>query len=155
MWEWPLVPCFPLQSPAYKASATDLLDKDQFSKGSGLVQLAESSKFLFSPIIAGILLSITTIEVILVINILTFLVAILAVLVIRKSMKVEQRGSRRQKLDHRYARGLEGSCNQQGSTVAGGDYFTCHLLSGIPGDTHWSDASVIHGCKDTWNVSVC
>ncbi|MDT9719994.1 MFS transporter [Paenibacillus sp. ClWae2A] len=79
-----------LQSPAYKASATDLLDKDQFSKGSGLVQLAESSKFLFSPIIAGILLSITTIEVILVINILTFLVAILAVLVIRKSMKVER-----------------------------------------------------------------
>ncbi|NUU77804.1 MFS transporter [Paenibacillus xylanilyticus] len=79
-----------LQSPAYKASATDLLDKDQFSKGSGLVQLAESSKFLFSPIIAGILLSITTIEVILIINIATFLIAILAVLVIRKSMKVER-----------------------------------------------------------------
>ncbi|WP_127537708.1 MFS transporter [Paenibacillus illinoisensis] len=79
-----------LQSPAYKASATDLLDKEQFSKGSGLVQLAESSKFLFSPIIAGILLSITTIEVILTINIATFLIAILAVLVIRKSMKVER-----------------------------------------------------------------
>lgn len=79
-----------LQSPAYKASATDLLDKEQFSKGSGLVQLAESSKFLFSPIIAGILLSITTIEVILTINIATFLIAILAVLVIRKRMKVER-----------------------------------------------------------------
>ncbi|MEO2206747.1 MFS transporter [Paenibacillus pabuli] len=78
-----------LQSPAYKASTTDLLDKEQFSKGSGLVQLAESSKFLFSPIIAGILLSVTTIEVILIINIGTFLIAILAVLVIRKNMKVE------------------------------------------------------------------
>ncbi|SLJ90396.1 MULTISPECIES: MFS transporter [unclassified Paenibacillus] len=76
-----------IQSPAYKASATDLLDKDQYSKGSGLMQLAESSKFLFSPIIAGILLSITTIEVILVINMLTYMVAILAVLVIRKSNK--------------------------------------------------------------------
>ncbi|SEA82536.1 MFS transporter [Paenibacillus sp. 276b] len=76
-----------IQSPAYKASATDLLDKDQYSKGSGLMQLAESSKFLFSPILAGILLSITTIEVILVINMLTYMVAILAVLVIRKSIK--------------------------------------------------------------------
>lgn len=79
-----------LQSPAYKASATDLLDKEQFSKGSGLVQLAESAKFLFSPIIAGILLSITTIEVILIINTGTFLIAILAVLIIRKNMKVER-----------------------------------------------------------------
>lgn len=78
------------QSPAYKASATDLLDKDQFSKADGLVRLAESSKFLFSPIIAGILLSVTTIEVIMIINIATFLIAILAVLVIRKSMKVER-----------------------------------------------------------------
>ncbi|WP_223067497.1 MFS transporter [Paenibacillus caui] len=79
-----------LQSPAYKASATDLLTEEQFSKGSGLVQLAESSKFLFSPIIAGILLSVTTIETIMIINILTFLIAILAVLVIRKSMKVKR-----------------------------------------------------------------
>ncbi|WP_440110431.1 MFS transporter [Paenibacillus sp. QZ-Y1] len=77
-----------LQSPAYKASATDLLDKDQFSKGSGLVQLAESSKFLFSPILAGILLSVTTIEVILIINILTFLIATLAVFVIRRKLTV-------------------------------------------------------------------
>lgn len=84
-----------LQSPAYKASATDLLTEEQFSKGSGLVQLAESSKFLFSPIIAGILLSITTIETILVVNILTYVVAILAVLVIRKNMKVEQKEGER------------------------------------------------------------
>lgn len=78
-----------LQSPAYKASATDLLTEEQYSKGSGLVQLAESSKFLFSPIIAGILLSITSIEWILVINILTYMLAILAVFVIRRRMKVD------------------------------------------------------------------
>ncbi|WP_413372230.1 MFS transporter [Paenibacillus taichungensis] len=84
-----------IQSPAYKASATDLLDKDQYSKGSGLMQLAESSKFLFSPIIAGILLGITTIEVILVINMLTYLVAIVAVLVIRKSIKAARRDAER------------------------------------------------------------
>jgi len=75
-----------LQAPAYRASATDLLEEKDFSKGSGLVQLAESAKFLFSPIIAGILLSITTIEIILVINIMTYLVAILAVFFIRKKL---------------------------------------------------------------------
>ncbi|MCM3171605.1 MFS transporter [Paenibacillus sp. MER 99-2] len=79
-----------IQSPAYKASATDLLAKEQFSKGSGLLQLAESSKFLLSPIIAGILLTITSIEVILIINMFTFLIAILAVLVIRRSTKVDR-----------------------------------------------------------------
>ncbi|MDQ0169691.1 MFS transporter [Paenibacillus tundrae] len=85
-----------IQSPAYKASATDLLAKEQFSKGSGLLQLAESSKFLLSPIIAGILLTITSIEVILVINMLTFLIAILAVLVIRRGARVD-RASREKK----------------------------------------------------------
>lgn len=84
-----------LQSPSYKASATDLLTEEQYSKGSGLVQLAESSKFLFSPIIAGILLSITTIEWILVINMLTYIAAISAVFVIRKSMKVDRSGEER------------------------------------------------------------
>lgn len=77
-----------LQAPAYRASATDLLDENDFSKGSGLVQLAESAKFLFSPIIAGILLSITTIDIILIINMMTYIVAILAVFVIRNKLKV-------------------------------------------------------------------
>lgn len=76
-----------LQAPAYRASATDLLDEKDFSKGSGLVQLAESAKFLFSPIIAGILLSLTTIDIILMINMLTYVVAIIAVFVIRNKLK--------------------------------------------------------------------
>ncbi|MCR8657623.1 MFS transporter [Paenibacillus endoradicis] len=79
-----------LHSPAYKASATDLLSEEQYSKGSGLVQLAESSKFLFAPVIAGILLSVTTIETILLINIGTFLIAIIAIFVIKKSIAVDR-----------------------------------------------------------------
>jgi MFS family permease len=73
-------------APAYKASATDLLTEEQFSKGSGLMQLAESSRFLFSPIIAGLLLSIASIETVLVINIGTYAAAVLAVLVVRQRM---------------------------------------------------------------------
>ncbi|MHB8062134.1 MAG: MFS transporter [Ruminiclostridium sp.] len=78
-----------LQSPAYKASATDLLTEEQYSKGSGLVQVAESSKFLLSPIIAGFLLSKTDIKTVIFIDICTFAIAIIAVLVVRKVLKKE------------------------------------------------------------------
>lgn len=81
-----------LQSPAYKASATDLLTEEQYSKGSGLIQLAESSKFLFSPFISGILLNFSNIETVLVIDIGTFIFAVFAVLVIKKQMKPSQHG---------------------------------------------------------------
>lgn len=60
------------------------------------MQLAESSKFLFSPIIAGLLLSITTIEVILIIDIFTFVIAILAVFAIRKGMQTPKKDAERQ-----------------------------------------------------------
>ncbi|MDO3410486.1 MFS transporter [Saccharibacillus sp. CPCC 101409] len=82
-----------MQAPAYKASATDLLTEDQFSKGSGLVQLAESSKLLISPAIAAVLLRFATIETVMVINISTYLVAILTVLAIRKSLHVNRNTS--------------------------------------------------------------
>lgn len=76
-----------LQSPAYKASVTDLLTEEQFSKASGLVQLAASSQYLLSPIIAGYLLGLTDIKTILIINIATFAMAALAVLLIRKNLQ--------------------------------------------------------------------
>jgi len=75
-----------LQAPAYRASATDLLEEKDYSKGSGLLQLAESAKFLLSPIIAGVLLSITSIDVILIMNMCTYLVAIAALLLVRKRL---------------------------------------------------------------------
>ncbi|WP_324715330.1 MFS transporter [Carboxydochorda subterranea] len=82
-----------LQSPAYKASATDWLTEEQYSKGSGLVQLAESSKFLLSPFIAGTLFSFSNIETVLAVDIGTFVVAVFAVLVIKKQMKRSEQGA--------------------------------------------------------------
>ena len=72
-----------LQNPAYKASVTDLLDEQSYSKGSGLMQLAESAKFLVSPIVAGLLLGFWSIEEVIIIDILTFLIAVLAVFKIK------------------------------------------------------------------------
>jgi MFS transporter, DHA3 family, macrolide efflux protein len=76
-----------LQNPAYKASMTDLLDEESYSKASGLVQLSESSKFLISPIVVGILLNIMDIKYILVIDISTFLIAIIAVFWVKKNFE--------------------------------------------------------------------
>lgn len=75
-----------LQSPAYKASVTDLLTEEQFSRGSGLVQLASSSQYLLSPLIAGLLLGITDIKTILALDIATFVIAVFAVLFIKKNL---------------------------------------------------------------------
>ncbi|MDF2940567.1 MAG: transporter [Gammaproteobacteria bacterium] len=65
-----------VQNPAYKASVTDLVSKEFYSKASGLMQVAESSKFLISPIIAGFLFKIMDVKAILIIDVMTFLIAI-------------------------------------------------------------------------------
>lgn len=79
-----------LLEPSYKATITDLLTKEEFSKASGLVSLAGSSRYLFSPILAGFLLSITTINTILIIDICTFLLTILSITIVRRSIKTKK-----------------------------------------------------------------
>jgi Major Facilitator Superfamily. len=73
--------------PAYKATVTDLLAKEQYSKGSGLIQLAESSRYLLSPFLAGILLTRFNIETVLAVDIGTFTLACLTILMVRRRMK--------------------------------------------------------------------
>lgn len=75
-----------LLEPAYKATITDLLTEDQYSKASGLVQAAGSSKYLISPIIAGFLLTIADIKLLLIIDICTFFVTVSATMVVRKGL---------------------------------------------------------------------
>ena len=75
-----------LMEPAYKATITDLLDEEQFAKASGLVQLAASSKYLLSPVIAGLLLTVTGINAILLIDIATFFVTVSVTLAVKRSI---------------------------------------------------------------------
>ncbi|MDO5323409.1 MAG: MFS transporter, partial [Clostridia bacterium] len=42
-----------LLEPAYRATVTDLLSKEEYSKASGLVSLAGSARYLISPLLAG------------------------------------------------------------------------------------------------------
>lgn len=82
-----------LQSPAYKAAVTDLLTEEQFAQAGGLVQLASSAQHLISPFAAGLLLTVTNLETILMIDISTFLLSVLAVMMIGKSLRPERENS--------------------------------------------------------------
>lgn len=82
-----------LLEPAYKATITDLLDPEQYSRASGLVQIAGSAKYLISPVLAGFLLTISDIRLLLLLDICTFFVTVATTLVVKKglqSRKVEK-----------------------------------------------------------------
>lgn len=80
-----------LLDPAYKATITDLLTEDEYTKASGMVGIASSSKFLISPIIGGFILAFFSMEVILLIDILTFVVTVAAIFSVRKSLAVKSK----------------------------------------------------------------
>lgn len=61
-----------LLDPAYKATVTDLLTEEQYTRASGFVQVAGSAKYLISPALAGYLLLVSDVKLLLVIDICTF-----------------------------------------------------------------------------------
>ncbi len=79
-----------VHNPAYKASVTDLVDSDSYAKASGLVQLAESSRYLISPIVAGVLLHATNISMVLFVDIATFAVAAVTVLFVKSTVDMDR-----------------------------------------------------------------
>ena len=79
-----------LIEPSYRATITDLLTKEEYSKASGLVSLAGSAKYLFSPVIAGFLLTVSDIKLLLVIDICTFFLTVISTAVVRKSVDTKK-----------------------------------------------------------------
>jgi MFS family permease len=75
-----------LLEPAYKATITDLLNEEQYTKASGLVQAAGSARYLVSPVIAGFLLIASDIKLLLAIDICTFFVTAISTLVVRSGL---------------------------------------------------------------------
>lgn len=80
-----------LLEPAYKATITDLLTEEQYTKASGLVGIAGSAKYLVSPLLAGVLLGIADIKLLLVIDICTFFVTVATTLTVRKGLETKKR----------------------------------------------------------------
>ena len=75
-----------LLEPSFRATITDLLTKEEYSRASGLVSLAGSSRYLFSPVIAGFLLTISDVKLLLVIDICTFFLTVASTFVVRKGI---------------------------------------------------------------------
>ena len=78
-----------LLEPSYRATLTDILEEENYAKASGLIQVASSAKYLISPVIAGMILSVADIRVILLLDILTFITTCLMIFLVRKSMNSE------------------------------------------------------------------
>jgi len=75
-----------LLEPSYRATVSDILTKEEFSKANGMVSLAGSARYLISPILAGGLLAVSDIKLLLIIDICTFIVTVISTGVVRKGI---------------------------------------------------------------------
>lgn len=96
-----------LLEPAYKATVTDLLSEEEYVKASGLVQIAGSSRYLISPVLAGLILSITDIRAILVIDMATIFITVFAVASVRKNIQVAKPNMEKLKLFDEFKEGMK------------------------------------------------
>ncbi|MCR4739490.1 MAG: MFS transporter [Lachnospiraceae bacterium] len=75
-----------LLEPSFRATITDLLTEEEYSKASGLVSLAGSARYLFSPVIAGFLLTVSDIKLLLITDICTFFLTVVSTAVVRSGI---------------------------------------------------------------------
>ncbi len=75
-----------LIEPSYRATVTDLLTEEEYSKASGMVSIAGSARYLASPVIAGLLLAVSDIKLLLIIDICTFFVTVFCTGVVKKGL---------------------------------------------------------------------
>lgn len=78
-----------LLEPSYRATVTDLLDAEEYSRASGMVSLAGSARYLVSPILAGALLAVSDIRLLLTLDIGTFFLTVICTGAVRKGMAVK------------------------------------------------------------------
>ena len=79
-----------LLAPAYKATVTDLLTEEEYTKASGLVSLAGSARYLIAPALAGALLAVSDIRLLLVIDICTFFFTVTVTGIVRKGLQTDK-----------------------------------------------------------------
>ncbi len=72
--------------PATKATVSDLLSEEDYTKASGLMQLAESARFLIAPVLCAFVMARGGLTAVLIIDLLTIITTIAAVLVIAKGL---------------------------------------------------------------------
>ena len=75
-----------LLEPSYRATVTDLLDAEEYSRASGMVSLAGSARYLISPVLAGALLTVSSIRLLLILDICTFFLTVICTGIVRKGL---------------------------------------------------------------------
>ncbi|MBU4440183.1 MAG: MFS transporter [Acetobacterium sp.] len=80
-----------LTEPAFKATMTDLLSEEDFARGGGMVQIANSAKLIISPALAGLLLQVTTVSTLIIIDMLTFFTTVLIIAIVKNGMVTKPR----------------------------------------------------------------
>ena len=75
-----------LLEPAYRATVSDILEKEDYSRASGLVSLAGSARYLISPLLAGILLTVSDIRLLLILDMGTFFLTVICTGVVRHGL---------------------------------------------------------------------
>ena len=76
-----------LLEPAYRATVSDILEKEDYSRASGLVSLAGSARYLVSPVLAGLLLTVSDIRLLLILDMGTFFLTVTCTGVVRHGME--------------------------------------------------------------------
>ncbi len=79
-----------LLEPSYRATVTDLLTREEYSRASGMVSIAGSARYLISPLIAGLLLTVADVKLLLVIDICTFFLTVICIAVVRKTITTQR-----------------------------------------------------------------
>ena len=79
-----------LLEPSYRATVTDLLSKEEYSKASGMVSIAGSARYLISPLLAGVLLAVSDIKLLLLIDIATFFLTVVTTGIVRRGIETKK-----------------------------------------------------------------
>ena len=79
-----------LLEPSYRATVTDLLDAEEYSRASGMVSIAGSARYLISPILAGVLLTVSDIRLLLILDICTFFLTVVCTGVVKKGLVAKE-----------------------------------------------------------------
>lgn len=105
-----------LLDPAYKATITDMLTEEQYTKASGFVQIAGSAKYLISPVFAGLLLAVADVKLLLIIDICTFFVTLPTTLVVRSGL-VSKKSEQAQAFIQEFKEGWKAVSGKRGVLV--------------------------------------
>ncbi|KAA0964127.1 MFS transporter [Streptococcus cristatus] len=76
-----------LVEPAFRATISDLLPEEQLAQATGLTQINGVARYLISPLLAGLILTKSSISTILLLDISTIFVTVATTLIARQSMQ--------------------------------------------------------------------